>query len=64
MRGVQDGKEAMTKEGCPWSLGLSKDGGCAGRMWHGYHCHVYAVPPPYNCSVRGNKTSLQGLYGG
>ena len=33
MRGVQDGEEASAKEGCQWSLGLSTDGGCAGRMW-------------------------------
>jgi hypothetical protein len=39
MRSIQDGKEASTKEGCQWSLGLSKDGGCAGGMQHGNHCH-------------------------
>jgi hypothetical protein len=64
MRSVQDGKEASAKERCQWSLGLSKDGGCTGRMRHGHHCRVYLVLPPDNCSVRGNETSLQGLYGG
>jgi hypothetical protein len=64
MCGVQDGKEASTKEVCQWSLGLSKDSGCAGRMWHGYHCHVYTVPPPDNCNVHGDETNLQGLSGG
>jgi hypothetical protein len=64
MRGVQDGKEALTKEGRQWSLGLSKDGGCTGRMQHGHHCRVYLVLLPDNFSVHGNKTNLQGLYGG
>jgi hypothetical protein len=64
MCSVQDGKEALAKEGCQWSLGLSKDGGCTGRMWRGHHRRVYPVPPPDDCSVHGNKTSLQGLYGG
>jgi hypothetical protein len=64
MRGVQDGKEALTKEGYQWSLGLSEDGRCAGRMRNGNHCRVYPVPPPDDCSVRGNETNLHGLYGG
>ncbi len=64
MHSIQDGKEALTKEGCQWSLGLSKDGGCSGGMWHGYHCRVYPVPPPDDCNIRGKETNLQGLCGG
>jgi hypothetical protein len=64
MRNVEDGQEALTKEGCQWSLGLSKDGGCSGRMRHGYHGHIYPVPPPDNCNVRGIETNLHGLCGG
>ncbi len=63
MHGIQDGKEASTKEECQWSLGLSEDGGCTGRMRHGHHCRVYPVPPPDDRSVHGNETNLQGLYG-
>jgi hypothetical protein len=32
MRSVQDGEEALAKEGCQWRLGLSKDGGRTGRI--------------------------------
>jgi hypothetical protein len=64
MRSVQDGEEASTEEGCQWSLGLSKDGRRTGRMQHSHHCRVYPFLPPDDCSVRGNETSLQGLYGG
>ncbi len=64
MHGIQDGKEALTKEGCQWRLGLSKDSGCAGGMRHGNHCHIYPVLPPDDHNVRGDKTNLQGLSGG
>jgi hypothetical protein len=64
MHGVQDGKDAMTKEGCQWSLGLSEDSGCAGGMWHDYYHHVYPVPPPDDCNAHGNETNLQGLSAG
>jgi hypothetical protein len=64
MCSIQDGKEALTKEGCQQSLGLSEDGGCVGRMRNGNYCRVYPVLPPDDCSVRGNKTNLHGMYGG
>ncbi len=64
MRSIQDGKEASTKEGCQWSLGLSKDNGCAGGMRHGNHRRLYPVLPPDNRNVRGGKTNLHGLSGG
>jgi hypothetical protein len=64
MRSVQDGEEALAKEGCQWSLGLSEDGGRTGRMQHGHHCRIYPVPLPDICSVRGHEIRLQGLYGG
>jgi hypothetical protein len=64
MCSIQDGKEASAKEGCQLSLGLSNNGGRTERMRHGHHCRVYPVPPPDDHSIRGNETSLQGLYGG
>ncbi len=64
MCSIQDGKEALAKEGCQWSLGLSKDGRRTGRMRHGHHCHVYPGPPPDDYIVHGDETSLQGLHGG
>jgi hypothetical protein len=62
--GVQDGKDASTKEGRQWSLGLSEDDGCAGGMWRDYYHHVYPVLPPDDCNACGNETNLQGLSAG
>ncbi len=64
MRGRQDGKDAMTKEGRQWSLGLSEDSGCAGGLRHDYYHHVYPVLLPDNCNAHGNETNLQGLSAG
>jgi hypothetical protein len=64
MRGIQDGKEALTKEGCQWSLGLSEVGGCSERMWHVHHCCVHSVPLADNSNIDGNETNHYGLCGG
>jgi hypothetical protein len=64
MHGVQDGKDASTKEGGQWSLGLAKYGGCAGGIQHEYYHSVYPVPLPDNCNVCGDETNLQDLSAG
>jgi hypothetical protein len=62
--GIQDGTKASRKEGCQWSLGLSKVSGCFGRMRHGYHCRIHSVLLADDRNVYGNETNLYSLCGG